>query len=77
MIRLAEDHGAPRLDALCAEALDLTGVAVLAGGRGKVPQNSLKTPNPPNVGDARKHAMRLPFTAYRRCPGEISYAVCE
>ncbi len=27
MIRLAEDHGAPRLDALCAEALDLNRLA--------------------------------------------------
>ena len=27
MIRLAEDHGGPRLDALCAEALDLNRLA--------------------------------------------------
>ncbi len=27
MIRLAEDHGGPRIDALCAEALDLNRLA--------------------------------------------------
>ena len=58
-----------------------TGVAVLAGGRGKVPESSLKKrPISPMLGTrgSARCAYHSPHIgAARRSLGEISYAVCE